>query len=273
MVTGVLAEVGKHVSSRWFTTVLLPGLLLVATAGAGARLGHGHALDVDALTRVVDETLRDWRRRQAGAVVDIGLALLAAGAAGTFAAALGRTIERVWLSAGALNGALNGGRRRRRALRAAERDALTVVPAYLPQRATWMSDRVRLVEVRTRAQYWFDAAAAWPRLWLLLSEEARRPVVAVRAAFVEAVTLAGWGCLYLLSGLLWWPGLAAGACVCVTAWRRARGSLEELATLIESVMDVHHRALAEALGVPLGAPGVSEAEGRRIDDMLHKGGS
>ncbi|MFF3335320.1 hypothetical protein ACFYWX_38250 [Streptomyces sp. NPDC002888] len=268
MVTGILAEIGKHVSSRWFTTVLLPGLLLVASTAVGARLGHGQALDVGELTGWVEETLRGWRQRPADAVVDVGLALLAAGVAGTVAGALGRGIERVWLRAGASD----GGRRRRRALSAAERDGVTVVPAYLPQRPTWMSDRVRLVEARTRAQYWFDAAAAWPRLWLLLGDEARRPVVAVRAAFAESVTLAGWGCLYLLSGVLWWPALVVGACVFVTGWRRARGSLEELATLIEAVIDVHHRSLAEALGVPLGAEGVTEAEGRRIDDMLRKGG-
>jgi hypothetical protein len=269
MVTGILAEIGKHVSRRWFTEVLLPGLLLVTVTAAGLHLGHGRALDVGRLTVWVERLTRDWRGHPARAVVDAGLALLAAGVAGTVAGELGRAIERVWLRAGASGGES----RRRRALKAAERDDVTVVEAYLPQRPTWMSDRVRLIEARIRAQYWFDASTAWPRVWLLIGDEVRRPIVDARTGFSEAVTLAGWGCLYLLAGIVWWPALVIGACVFITAWRRARGSLEELATLIEAVIDVHHRALAEALGVPLAAGGVTEAEGRMIDDILRKGGN
>ncbi|GAA5702620.1 hypothetical protein SM007_36910 [Streptomyces avermitilis] len=268
MVTGILAEVGKHVSGRWLTAVLLPGLLLVTVTAVGFHLGHEQALDVGRLTAWVDETLRSWRDRPADAVVRVGLALLAAGVLGTLARELGGAIERVWLR----GGTSSGGGRRRRALRAADRDGVSVVEAYLPQRPTWMSDRVRLVEVRARAQYWFDAAMAWPRLWLLVGDEVRQPVVAARTVFAEAVTLAGWGCLYAVAGVLWWPALIAGACVFLVGWRRARVSLDELATLIEAVVDVHHRALAEALGVPLGPEGVTEAEGRRIDDVLRKGG-
>lgn len=272
MVTGILSEVGKHVNSRWFTAVLLPGLLLVAVAVTGYHLGHAHALDAGRLTTWLDGLTRGWRERPARAAVDIGLALLAAGVAGTAAGGLGQVTERAWLRAGPSIGS-PGGSRRRRALRAAERDCVTVVEAYLPQRPTWMSDRVRLIEARVRAEYWFDASVAWPRVWLLIGDETRRPVLDARRAFSEAVTLAGWGCLYLLAGVVWWPALVAGACVFLTAWRRARGSLDEFATLIEAVLDVHHRALAQALGVPLGSGTLTETEGRTIDDRLRKGGA
>lgn len=268
MVTGILTEVGRHVSSRWFTAVLLPGLLLVILTMTGFHLGHEHALDVGRLSAWVDETLRRWRDRPSDAAVGVALTLLAAGVLGTLARELGGVIERLWLR----GGRSSGGRRRRRALRAGERDGITVVAAYLPQRATWMSDRVRLVEVRVRAQYWFDAAMAWPRLWLLVGDEVRQPVVAARTLFAEAVTLAAWGYLYLVAGVLWWPALIAGSGVSFIAWRRARVSLEELATLIEAVIDVHHRTLTEALGVPLGPEGITEADGRMIDDALRKGG-
>ncbi len=268
MVTGVLAELNRHVNSRWFTAVLLPGLLLVAVAVAGRHLGHHGALSADGLRTWAASVWRGWRREPSGAAVDVGLALLAAGVVGALAGELAGAVERWWLS----DAPSAGGRRRRGAVRAAERDGVATVAVYLPWRRTWMSDRVRLVEVRTRAQYWFDASAAWPRLWLLLGDEARRPVTTARAAFADAVSLAGWGCLYALVGIVWWPALVVGACVFLTGWRRARTGLEELATLIESVMDVHHRTLAEALGVPLGEEGIGEAEGARIDDMLRKGG-
>lgn len=264
---GILAEVGRRVSGRWLTAVLLPGLLLVTVAAAGVRLGHAHALDVDRLTDWVDGLARDWTARPARAVVDAGLALTAAGVAGTVAGMLGRTVERFWLRA-----APGGDRRRKRVLRAAERDGADVVEAYLPARATWMSDRVRLVEARIRAQYWFDAATAWPRIWLLAADEVRRPVLDARVRFSEAVTLAGWGWLYLVAGVFWWPALVTGAGVLLTAWRRGRDSLEEFATLIEAVIDIHHRTLADVLGVHVGPGGITEAEGRMIDDILRKAG-
>ncbi|MFH8452861.1 hypothetical protein ACH4CD_26920 [Streptomyces fungicidicus] len=269
MVTGVLAELNRHVNSRWFTAVLLPGLLLVTVGVAGRHLGHEGALSADELRVWAESVWHGWRREPSGAAVDVGLALLAAGVVGALASELGVAVERVWLNPRPSG----GGRRRRRAVRAAERAGVETVAVYLPQRRTWMSDRVRLVEARTRAQYWFDASAAWPRLWLLLGDEARRPVISARAAFADAVSLAGWGCLYALVGIVWWPALVVGACVFLTGWRRARTALDDLATLIESAVDVHHRALAEALGVPLGTEGVGAAEGARIDDMLRKGGA
>ncbi|MFG3496745.1 hypothetical protein [Streptomyces sp. NPDC047886] len=270
MVTGILSEVGKHVSTHWFRAVLLPGLLLVLVTVAGFRLGHGDALDSGRLTAWADGVAAGWRGRPARTVVDIALVLLAAGLAGTAAGALGRAIERWWLRPGRPG---SGRRRRGRALAVAERDGVTVVEAYLPRRPTWMSDRVRLVEARIRAQYWFDVALVWPRLWLLIGDETRRPVVEARTGFADAVTLAGWGCLYLVAGLFWWPALVVGAGVLLTGWSRARSGLEEFATLVEAVVDVHHRTLAEALGMPLDGAGVTEAEGRNMDDMLRKGGA
>ncbi|MEU2390168.1 hypothetical protein [Streptomyces sp. NPDC007369] len=267
MITGILSEVGRHVSSRWFRAVLLPGLLLVVVAAAGRHLGHGHALDPGGLAAWADGIAQRWRGRPARAAVDVVLLLIAAGLAGTAAGVLGRALERFWL----YPGEWGAGRRRRRALREAERRGSEAVEAYLPRRHTWMSDRVRLLEARIRAQYRFDAGAAWPRVWLLVADEVRQPVVAARAGFAEAVTLAGWGCLYLAVGAWWWPALIVGGCVAVAGRSRSRAALEEFATLIESVLDLHHRALAEALGVPLGPAGLTEDEGRAVDDVLRKG--
>ncbi|WP_406378660.1 XRE family transcriptional regulator [Streptomyces sp. NBC_01618] len=75
MVTGILSEVGKHVSSRWVTTVLLPGLLLVAVTAAGCHLGHTHALDADELADWVDHLAREAHRRPARAAVAAGVGL------------------------------------------------------------------------------------------------------------------------------------------------------------------------------------------------------
>ncbi|NBE79589.1 hypothetical protein [Micromonospora rubida] len=272
---GVLTEVGKRVNGRWLTAVLLPGLLLVAVAAVAAALGHTRPFDVDHLAATTGRAGRDLAADPGRLVVTLAAAFVAAGLAGTAAPGLGRLAQRWWLRERFLTGDLitrTRWSRRSRALAAARRADAPVVAAYLPQRPTWLGDRARLVEVRARAQYHLSAALVWPRLWLLLDEDSRRPITDVRTRYGEAVALVGWAVPYLLLGLRWWPALLVGAGMLLTAWRRLRDTLAELAELIESALDLRLRDLAEALGQPLAGAEPSPAEGRALDDRLGKAG-
>src|SRR2546423_15488301 len=60
----VLAELGKKVADLWLTTLLLPGLLLVAAVVCGGLLGQGDALDH---ARLAAEVQRRGPRGRAGA--------------------------------------------------------------------------------------------------------------------------------------------------------------------------------------------------------------
>ncbi|MEH1165251.1 hypothetical protein V6V47_07680 [Micromonospora sp. CPCC 205539] len=272
---GVLTEVGRRISGRWLTAVLLPGLLLVATGAVARALGHAHAVDVDRLVALADDAGRDLSARPARLVVTAVLALVAAGLAGTAAPGIGRLVQRGWLRERFLTGELitrTRWSRRSRALTAASRAGVPVVAAYLPQRPTWLADRVRLLRARVRAQYHVDAALVWPRLWLLLGEDARQPITDARARYGEAVALVGWAVLYLLLGVGWWPALLIGAGTLLTAWWRAREAMAELAELVEAAIDLRLRDLADALGLPVAGPELTAAEGRALDDRLGKAG-
>ncbi|GAA4662687.1 MULTISPECIES: hypothetical protein [Amycolatopsis] len=260
-----LTEAGKRVAARWFTQILLPGLLLAAIAVSGWVLGHAHAFDVDRLASAAE---RGAGRKQVRLAVEVAVVVVGAGVAGTLARGLGTAVRRFWLRERAL---LAPRLRRARAVEAAKKRGAEPVAAYLPARPTWLSDRLRLVEVRVRAQYWFSAALAWPRIWLLTSEEFHAPVRNARARFDDACALAGWAVLYLVVGVFWWPAVVVAVVAFVVAWRRARVSLEEFATLVEAAIDVRWRDLAEALGIAVQGESPTPAEGALIDDRLRKG--
>ena len=268
---GFVTEVGKRIATAWLTAVLLPGLLLVAVTGGAVVLGHAHALDVGALERAVGR-LHD---RPAGWVTGVALAAALAGVLGVTARGTGRLVQRFWLrERQVVPHRLVPERwsRHHRALAAARRHGVEPVRAYLPRRPTWMSDRLRLVEARIRAQYRFSATLAWPRLWLLTPDEVHAPLHASRARFDEACVLAGWAALYVVLGGYWWPAALIGVVAGVVAWRRARSALDEFATLVESAIDVHWRTLAAALGVTVSGDAITPAEAALIQDQLQKGG-
>ena len=272
--TGLLTEAGKRIATRWLRSVLLPGLLLVAVAGCAAVLGHRHALDIDALIAAAERTATARRPRPVRLVVEIILALVLAGLLGVTARGAGRLVQRFWLRERHLLPAVAGSRwsRRNRALAAARRRGIEPVRAYVPRRPTWMGDRVSLIEARVRAQYRFSATLVWPRIWLLTPEPVHAPIGNARTRFDEAGVLAGWAALYLLVGAFWWPAALAGLVIALTAVWRARVALDEFGTLVESAIDLHWRALAEALGITIAGQEISAAEAASIEDRLHKGG-
>lgn len=269
--TGILTEVSKRLGNRWVTAILLPGLLLVAVGTVAVVLGHARPFGFGHLAAAAEQAGRDFSARPAQIVVVAGVVLAGAGLVGTLATGLGRLAQRWWLRERFITGGLIQRSRWSRRSRAIAAAGAGVVSAYLPQRPTWLADRARLIEVRIQAQYYVSASLVWPRLWLLLDEDTRRPIVDVRTRHTEAGILVGWGLLYLVPGVLWWPALLVAAGVLLTAWHRLRETMAEFGELVESAIDLRLHDLAEKLGIPLSAD-VSPAEGRALDDRLGKAG-
>jgi hypothetical protein len=272
---GALTEVGKRISNRWVTAILLPGLLLAAVGAIAVVLGHTRPFDLGHLVVTAEQVGGDLAARPGRLVVAIAAVLASAGLIGTAANGMGWLAQRWWMRRRFLTGRLitrSRWSRRSRTLAATGRAGVPVVDAYLPQRPTWLGDRARLVEARVRAQYHVSAALVWPRLWLLLDQDTRRPISDARTRHAEAVTLMGWGILYLVPGALWWPALLVAAAVQLTAWHRLRDTLAELSELVESAVDLRLRDLAEVLGIPISGAEVSPVEGRALDDRLGKAG-
>ncbi|MBP2329697.1 hypothetical protein JOF56_010082 [Kibdelosporangium banguiense] len=267
-----LSSLGGKLAERWVTTLVLPGALFVVAVVCAVQLGHRDAFDFVPLT--------NWGVREASrlpiAATAIGL-LLGAGAAAMAAQAVGRLVEAVWVNPWrgpakwvarpvvALRGKLFD--------RAGAKAKVNPVSVYRPRQPTWIGDRFRLLNSRITAQYHgLQLGLVWPRLWLLVPESVRTPVQAAESRFRSAVTLVGWGVLYMVLGFWWYPAAIAGFGAALVGWRRTRSATEALTTLMEATVDTHLDTLATALGHPVPANGITADLARRINDRLGKGG-
>jgi hypothetical protein len=284
-VTKLLETLGGKLAERWITLLLVPSVLLLTVAAAGAVLGHGRWHDVGLLLAKLNRLAAEPALRGTGTLVLLLAGLLAASAGlGLAATALGVAVERIWL-AGRPRRLAN--RRRRRwddaqagfeaalvaaakaegtpgeagaAARARELNARrNRIGLVRPAHAFWLGDRIAATDTRLWETYRLDVASAWPRLWLTLPEDVRIEIGAARTKLSTATRLAAWAAGYLAVGVVWWPAAVAGLVTAATAWRRARVTGAAFAELTESAVDLHGRRLAESLGIP--------CEGRLTEDV------
>lgn len=290
MTDSLLNLLGSRAGERWVTALALPGLLFTGLAVVAAVLGQRHWADVGGLARGIDPNpLDQLAATPAGVALAIALVLLAALAAGVLAHLLSTLVlagwEGRWPLPGAARSATERRRRRWNALQAQFEQALAggsaaaaerlgrrrnAIALAEPQRPTWLGDQLAAVATRVHAEYGVDLGAAWPRLWLLLTADARQEVRGARAELDSSAVLAGWGLLYLALGIRWWPAALAGAVALLVAWVGARRAAARLAELIESTVDLHVGDLATALGESTDRA-VTPHTGRRITDRLRKG--
>lgn len=285
---GFLSELGKKLAERWLSLLVLPGLLLLATLAAAQTLGQRHSVEATRLIDRVNAWTTDPATGRAGTVALVlsGVVLAAAGL-GVLAQALGSLTERLWFAENwpawpwplrhmaqrrvkcraerwrtatdAYQQRLDQRRqahvRGQHSLGASSLDlaragqAVTRIASEQPARPTWIGDRIHAVVVRMHRDYQLDVATVWPPLWLTVPETTRAEITSAREAFTRAAALFGWGLLYLPVFLLWWPGLVLAGAITLTAWRRARGTAEAYARLVEAALRVHTPALAWSVGL------------------------
>ncbi|QFZ18544.1 hypothetical protein [Saccharothrix syringae] len=266
-----LQGLGGKLAERWVTALVLPGALFVVAVVCAIRLGHHNALDV---VRVGNDIVSAFPRLPL-AVAAVGMLLGAAAAAFT-AQALGTLVQAVWVKPwrgpAAWLARLVVAVRGWRFDRAAAKAGVDPVPAYRPQRATWIGERFRLLDTRVAAQYQgLRLGPLWPRLWLLVPESARLPVQTAEIRFHSSTTLTGWGVLYGALGPSWYPAAVIGFAVAVVGWRRSRAGAAALTELIEATVDTHLDVLTTSLGAPLPATGLTRDLAARINDRFTKG--
>ncbi len=268
----ILGEFGRRIAERSAALVLLPGLVFTAAVTVAATVRQRHWSDTGLL----------WRRLvefpQAGAAQHPGtgsartamllLGVLAVSVGATFLArALGRPWEllllgrwpaflrplataatgrrlRVWRQRDATyeQARSAGEDSERLGELAALRNRVALVP---PRRPTWAGDRLLATTTRVGNQYSLDLGVAWPRLWLLLPDSTRAPLVESRQRFDEATVTGGWAVLYAALGVVWWPSALVGVATGIVAWRRSRTTVAVYAELVEATVDVHNAELLE----------------------------
>lgn len=281
---GLLSELGKKLAERWLSLLVLPGALFLAVLLAGQQLGHAHWYGFGSLADRLDRRAGALAGSTENLLILLPAFLLASAACGLAAQALGSLLERLWLAADWPGWPTPArrlvrwrterrrdryGRRleevgRARAVQhlddgadpaeAAHRVATAVhrlrrVADDLPDRPTWMGDRLHGVETRLRHDLGVEVAVVWPHLWLYAADTTRTEVTAAREAMARAATLTGWGLLYVLVAVVWWPGVLISLAVTATGRLRFRAATDAYATLVEAATRLHCRELAEHMGV------------------------
>lgn len=237
----LLGELGKKLTEKWFTLLVLPGMLYVGVAAAGAVLGQRRWADAGRLGTELDRltTHRSFGGPASIAVL-AGIVLLTA-AVGALAQGIGTVVEGAWLAErwppplsgpsrwltdrrahrwASANHRYLAAKRERALIRVRTRyghpdmrpepdteslsRARDRIAFTAPRCPTWIGDRMRAVDTRVLRTYDLDLGPVWPTLWLVCPQEHRDQVDRARAAFSQAAGVSAWGVLYLLVGLLWW---------------------------------------------------------------------
>ena len=258
----LLSELGKNAAARWLTALALPALLFTTILTCACLAAGSAALDPSALADSVTATA-DKLGATPGAIAVAGLAfLLVASAAGGLAGYLADAVVVSWVAS------------RPRWWVTARRNHADkdhrLRDEYLPSSATPIGDDFQAAYERVRDRYGaLDLTLIWPRLWLVISKDTREVVTAAYGRFLAAGTYTAWSLMYLAVGIIWWPALIAGVLGVLAGYYRAKLASTALATLLESVVDVHQKQLTEALGIALtGGSPIGRPEADAIVEQL-----
>ena len=266
--TSLLSEFAKKLADKWFSAMLLPGVLLIAALWCAHNLGNVHALDQELLVSRLRSTSHALHNDPAELAVETVLVLLAAFLSAIVAETIAGLVNRVWTSR---HPQFFIRHRRRRAIKASQHKNSRILSRDLPERLTSTGDRFRLVGERVEAQYGLDVVLIWPRLWLLISADMRGELQLAFERYQTATRLVGWGFLFLLTGAWWWPAAAIGGIGIGIGYQRGIKTSAVLSDLIEATVDLNHKTLAESLSIALPPHGrFTPDEGSQINNILNK---
>jgi len=154
-----------------------------------------------------------------------------------------------------------------------EQARLDVPPDLADLRPTAVGNILRGMERRIVHRYGLDAVLLWPRLWLLLPEDARQEIAAARESLDRLAEAWGWGLCFLVWAF-WQPWAVLVALLwMLLAASLARALARTFAVLVQSAFDLYRWRLYEALHFP--APqekGAAEVEaGQALTRYIQRG--
>jgi hypothetical protein len=139
---------------------------------------------------------------------------------------------------------------------------------------TVLGNILRAGETAPYHKYGLDVVVCWPRLWLLLPDNARADLATARQSLDTLSELWFWGLLFVL-----WTFLTPWALLIAFLWMYLayfllQQSARAYADLLEAAFDLYRFALYEALHWPLPASLDEEPEaGKRLTEFLWRGTS
>lgn len=137
---------------------------------------------------------------------------------------------------------------------------------------TRLGNLLRAMETRPLDHYGLDAIVCWPRLWLILPEQARKEVTESRRVLDQYAEIWIWSVLFLgWTYFSWWVPLVAIA-VALLAYRGMTTAATTYGDLVESCYDLHRFTLYTALKWPPPAsPATELADGVALTTYLSRG--
>ena len=137
---------------------------------------------------------------------------------------------------------------------------------------TKLGNVMRAAEDLPEKKYGLNALVCWPRLWLLLPNDAKKELTGSRAP-LNAAALAFLWCLSFLVWSIWaWWAAPLGLLAAFLAYRSMVMAAVIYGELIESTFDVHRIVLYKALRWPLPKnPSLEREVGEQITEYLYHG--
>jgi len=137
--------------------------------------------------------------------------------------------------------------------------ALRRIPAEPESRLpTKLGNTLRAAESWPRDKYGLDTVVIWPRMWLVLSDDAREEITNARQQLDQSITVWVWGLLLSVWVALTWWALLAAVVVLAFAYWRAITAAEIYGDLVEAAFDLQRHELYSQLRFP--APTTSDKE-------------
>jgi hypothetical protein len=132
---------------------------------------------------------------------------------------------------------------------------------------------LRAAETRPRDRYGLETTLFWPRLWLVLPDEARQEVIAARSVLYLAVQAWLAGIAFCLWAFWAWWAVPVGLTVAIGAYYlRILGACETYGDLVESCYDIYRGELYAALRFTKPAsPAAERAAGQTLSTYLRSG--
>lgn len=136
---------------------------------------------------------------------------------------------------------------------------------------TRLGNILRAAERRPVARYGLDPIICWPRLWMLLPDNARNDLAGTRHALDEAVRWIIWGLLLLVwTAYIWWAAIL-GIALVVWGYYSAVAAATVYGDLLETVFDLYRGSLYKSLRLPTPMMSDEISHGQRLTQYLYRG--
>ncbi|HYF62204.1 MAG TPA: hypothetical protein VD886_05275 [Herpetosiphonaceae bacterium] len=144
---------------------------------------------------------------------------------------------------------------------------------------TRLGNILRSARLKPQSRYGLDTVVCWPRLWILLPQDARNELISARKNLDGHVQLFTWGLLFIaasqtisiLGGAWVWWGLMVGLAVVCYAYLAALGAAVIYGDLLVTAFDLYRHLLYKALRFPLPKTTSEKGEGQRLTAYLFRG--